>query len=165
VAVPTFNTGNPITSADLNWWITTRPLTSVWQLNTQSIPTGAYTAVTFDSETIDRYNMHSGSGTQVTIGLELGWYRVTAGVSWFSGAGGTYRGAVIRKNGGDISGGHTEIPNTGNFCMVVTGSLIVQATVSTDYVEVYAGHDRGSALSTNNGSGQNSFLSVEFLGT
>jgi hypothetical protein len=165
MAVPVFTTGAALTQADLSWMILTKPITQVYASSSQSMTGGTYIPVNLDTEIIDRYNMHSGSSSQITIGLELGWYRVRGTVNWVSGgAAGVNYLAVIRKNGTTFIHPYRQAPAISPSVPATTSvEILIQSTVNTDYIELMAGTS-GATRSTL-GSGQGAILSVEFMGT
>lgn len=103
---------------------------------------GAATAVTFGtgSTILDTEGAHSESTniSRVVIGKKLGWWKVSGVYCPASGnAAATQYRAVIGKNGTPIPGSFGEPAGaTTNFVGVTTPTVLVQATSSSDYVEL-----------------------------
>ena len=168
--------GNKIKASDWNTYerdaisfvTTNRPIAYVYQGVAQSIPNAnVLTAITMDSETLDRDNQHSTSSltSRVVIGGTLGWYRVTGTVCYATLATtpATSRRALIQLNGA-ATGGYSII-GAGQSLTSVTATTIVQATASTDYVELYGAQDSAGALNTVVSGTFRSFLLVEWIGS
>jgi len=166
MAVPAFTTGTAVISSDLQWMFTTRPLTFCYSTAAQTFTNTANIAATFNSEAIDRYNMHAGSSSQVNLGLELGWYQVQGGLSFVGSAGGGLRGAYIALNGTRIAAGATELPAVGNGSIVVnTPATMVHITSALDYIEIQGRQDSGGYLNTLQINGLNTWVSCIWLGS
>ena len=167
LAVPQFTPGTAPSQADLKWVMSSKPLAFFRQTSAQSgIASGTGTVVTLGTSVLDRYGMKSGN--QIRIGLELGWYRVSGLVFFATQTGGTYRSASIALNGFDILGSAQYISWTGlgsGPTSVNTGPLLVQATASSDYIELKAQQDSGATMSTYVSSPRASQLFVEYVGT
>jgi hypothetical protein len=165
MAVPAFTTGTALTQADLSYMINAKPLFMAFQTVSQSLTSGASVPITFTTEVIDRYNMHSTSSntSRVVIGLELGWYRVTGIAHFSTTTSGTGQSVTINKNGSIITGTVKTMFAIGINPTYVTTEAFVQSTISTDYIELVA----SSGVTTTtlvSGPGASS-LYVEFLGT
>jgi hypothetical protein len=176
MAIPAYSTGGAIVQSDLRYMITTKPLFQAYAFYSQSIPTSGLTAIILDTEVVDRYNMHSGSSPQVTIGRELGWYRVTGHVAIGSpGSTGVSFEAGIWKNGVIVQFSYrrTATRSTSDGPCILLEALI-QATGPTDYVEIMAITAFGGNQATLGpnvgggglgGSGQGASMAIEFIGT
>jgi hypothetical protein len=108
------------------------------------------TAITFGtgSEVIDTDAIHSeGSNTsRLQIGLKLGWWEVSGVYAAASNSATTIIRAAMYKNGVVINGsfGGDQLSTTGSFYTASTPVLLVEATSSTDYVELY-GHQTAAS--------------------
>lgn len=141
-----------------------RPIAALKQTSTQSLTTATFTGITFDTELLDRDGQHSTSVNtdRVIIGTTLGWYKVTGTVAFAGNATGTRRAAIYLN--GAVSNGYAIVTPNATFTSVTVMAL-VQATVSTDYVQLMGWQDSGVALSTAASSGFQSYLTVEWIGS
>lgn len=146
-----------------------KPVCGVFNSAAQSIPQTTFTTVTFDSETVDTDGQHSTvtNTSRITIGGTLGWYRVWGMVPYVTNATGS-RAAYIWQNGSSIiTGSYTQIASGGGtfHTSVWTGPVYVQATVSTDYVELRAWQNTSGALNTSITTGVAPVFFAEYVGT
>jgi hypothetical protein len=134
----------------------------------QSIPTGTtpLTAISFDTEAIDTDGQHSTvtNPSRVTIGNTLGWYRCTGTYFNSTNVSGKRIGAAIALNNTAL------VPETigyatGTASFSVTVVALVQATLSTDYVELQVFQETGVAANTSFTSPFRCCLLVEYVGT
>lgn len=126
-----------------------RPLVALRQTTAQTIATGSWTAVTFDSEDHDSDGMHStATNTSRVTAVLAGWYQVNATVSFTSNATGA-RGVGLRKDSSG-SGIPTEarvfVPAPSGSAGVSISGLVYLAAGS--YVEAVAWQDSGGNLDT-----------------
>lgn len=146
------NAGARILAAD-----TTRWYTKAVQNTVQSIPTGSFTALQFNgTDEVDNLGIHDPvtNNSRFVIGLALGWWYVQAKFACSATAAAQQRRSRLILNGGTgINGGYSGTPvysataMTGGF-WTIESSSVVQATASTDYVEVQGFQDSGGALNT-----------------
>ena len=177
--VPTWSVGEDITAADLQamsdaiaWDFATRPFAFMAQTVAQTGWTsGTFTAVTFTTEVVDRDGQHSTTlnTSRVTIGGTLGWYRVTGLYAAAANSAATLVRASIALNGTAVNGSYAaQSPASGAVVLgVPAGTVYVQATAATDYVELLgamtaASGTIGTAVA---GSGSASSLAVEWIGS
>ena len=142
-----------------------RPVCLVYATAAQSIPNTTNTAILFNTERLDRDNQHSTSANtdRVVIGNTLGWYRVTGSVSFVANATGI-RTAFIWLNGAGVGTyAYTHATATGN-TQTVTVTSIVQATASTDYVQLGCFQSSTASLNLNVTTSTSSLL-VEWIGS
>ena len=176
---PTWSTNVKITAANLqsmsdgiNWDFATRPICFLVQQSAQTGWTsGTLTAIQFGGapEVIDRDGQHdpTTNNTRVIIGKTLGWYRVSGTYVAAVNANITRLQARIELNGAAVDGSFTGVGISGNFTHgIPTGTVIVQATTSTDYVEITAAEtvSSGTPIGTAVSTGAHSTLLVEWLG-
>lgn len=151
---------------DGNFWDNKKPVCYVAQTGAQSIPNNTLTAITFDSELIDTDGQHStvSNTSRVVIGNTLGWYRITG--TYFNGTNvsGTRIGAAIGLNG-TVQAPEVLAYAAGTAAISVTPTALLQATASTDYVELLALQTSGVAANTSFASPFRSTLLVEYVGT
>jgi hypothetical protein len=106
------------------------------------------TALTFDTVDFDTDTYHSGSTfTKLTVPAgQAGYYVMSAEIDYPSGGGTspTYRGLVIRLNGGTYLS-NPSLPVATGFNPTVVGSAIVHLNAA-DYIELVAVFDGGSTL-------------------
>ena len=147
-----------------DFFIFNRPVCLAYTNVTQSIATSAATNLLFELERIDRDNQHNTATNtdRVVIGNTLGWYRVTATVSWAANATGV-RNIFIGLNGATVTGAYMHGSATGAV-QVQQVTTIVQATASTDFVTAGVFQSAGVALSTNITTSTSSIL-VEWIGS
>lgn len=124
------------------------PLTIAGQSGAQSIPTNAFTAITWTTPTVDTYTMWSvANPTRITPKV-AGTYTVVATVGLaVNGTGG--RAVEICKNGVGTIVAQVSHSNAGaafNTVIQVTASVACNGT--TDYFEVYVDQASGGALNT-----------------
>lgn len=149
------NAGDTVKASD-----NTRFYTKATQGVAQSIPNNSWTAITLDdTDTVDSLGLHDpvSSNTRLTIGLKLGWWLVIGKYTSVADTRGATRGARILLNGVGVNGGYQRFPDfnttasqvtTGGFWSVETTTL-VQSTVSTDYIELHAMQNSGTAGAVN----------------
>ena len=153
----------------VNFMTTNRPLFYAEQTVSQTLTSNIELPITFTTEAIDRDGQHSTSTntSRVVIGNTLGWYRVSGCVVYQANANATNFRAIISKNGTRVSGSFAGILNntTNAVCGVATGTVFVQATLSTDYVELVGLMTAASGtLATSATVGALSSLCVEWVG-
>lgn len=101
------------------------------------------TAVTFgaSSEVIDTGAFHdtATNNTRITIGLKLGWWLVSGLYCPTSNNATTTARALVAKNGTPVPGGFASqsLSATTALVGVATPAVLVEATVSTDYIELF----------------------------
>lgn len=118
-----------------------------------SITTGTLTVVPFDTESYDNDTIHDNvtNNSRLTA-TTAGIYSVEGSLVYAATAGGTIRGAIIRKNGGTAYSGNSA-PGSGG---AVRSDVSVAAHVelsATDYVELLAYHDQGAGLNVESSNG------------
>ncbi len=177
--LPAWSVGEDITAADLqlmvdaqSWDFATRPVAFMVQTVAQTGWTSAtFTAVTFTTEAIDRDGQHSTTvnTSRVTIGGTLGWYRVSGLYAAAANGVATLVRTAIGFNGTNVNGSYSaQSPSSAAVVLgVPTGTVLVQATAATDYVELLgamtaASGTIGTAVA---GSGSASSLLVEWIGS
>lgn len=107
--------------------------------------TATSTAVTFGtgSTVIDTGSFHSESSntSRVVIGKQLGWWQIGACYCPQGNSNTTYARGIIYKNGvaNPVNGafGGQVLSNAAGFVGVAVPVTLVQATASTDYIELY----------------------------
>lgn len=138
----TFNAGSEVSAADLN---STVP--SICHCVAQTAQTGwttqTPTAITFGtgSTVVDTDAIHSESSntSRFVIGKRLGWWEVSgvyAAASSTTAA--AFLRAILYKNGSAIFGSFNGVQGAANvFIGLTTPTIQVEATASTDYIELY----------------------------
>ena len=115
----------------------------VYNSTTQTIGTGSFTAVTFDSEEYDTDSLHSTvSNTGRLTASATGKWNVTAGVTWDTNATNN-RYLLLRVNGTTYVRGtiRQDLGQSGRASQNITSGPI--ALSATDYVEVLVYQDSG----------------------
>jgi hypothetical protein len=132
----------------------------------QSINSGTWTAITFTVEDYDTDGFHNNSTntSRMTIPTGKGGkYQLTASGDFNgAGTGGTFRGIRLYKNGAVY-----ESPTTGAVLRSIFANVDICTTTldwtitlaATDYLEIYAFQDTGSAKNVNN-----NFFCITYLG-
>lgn len=146
-----------------------KPLCVVSPSAVQSIPNNTFTALTFDTEVIDTDSQHSISTntSRVVIGTTLGWYRCSGGVVFAGAAAASRYGAEVALNGVAVNGSQQFIASSGT-ATPLSAILIptfVQATLSTDYVEMLVLQNAGVAMNTTVSGAARPIFCVEYVGT
>lgn len=130
---------------------------------TQSIPHATATAVALAGESFDTDSLHSTVTENTKILLNrVGYWLVLGGIAYAAGATGERRVRLHRN--GSLATQVTFAPSA-SLTLVSQVSDIIQATATTDYVELAAYQDSGGPLNIAGGSGVTTFLAVEFLGS
>lgn len=131
------------------------------QTAAQSIPNAAFTALTFDTNTVDSYSGHSTvTNTSRYVAQVAGWYWV-AGVYATTNIGSALDfGPQIRKNGTAVQGLTVAAASAGtNQGLQVAGPVFL---LIGDYVEIYAFQSSGAAHNTATFADLTSSLSVHW---
>jgi hypothetical protein len=154
-----------LTVYDGTAWATvavTTPSFSAVQTATQSIPTGVWTAVTFDTEDRDTHSGHSTvtNTSRYTIPVS-GWYQVSGRVAFNNSSTSGSRGARIHKNGNIVTGAATIVG--ASTLPTVPQVDRKMALVAGDYIEIVAGQNSGSSISTINAFESASTFEVTYL--
>lgn len=145
-----FFAGDPVAASDLNAIDLTEPLTCIVKASgtpAVSIATGGG-PVAFNTDVLDPQGWHDPvtNNTRITPTV-AGWYFIVGNVQLAASSGGTNprRWAAVRVNGGTQYFGQVTPAGTPNMgAQVVIDGLQLNGT--TDYVELMAGQDSGSAV-------------------
>lgn len=133
-----------------------RPQFSIFQGTGQSIGNSSFTAINFDSSSVDTYNGHSNSTNNSRYTAQVaGTYLISGGTGWAANATGG-RGGSIYKNGSSPTGATVIVgTNTtaGGVTVVSMPAVLVQLNVG-DYVELQAFQSISSGSLSTNGGGQ-----------
>ncbi len=145
--VPTFPAGQAITQANLTWWQATRPVMAASATVGQSIPTGAWTALTFTIPTLDRDGGATGNG--YTVGsTTTAVYLVGAAVTFAASTAGTVRGLRLQLNSATVPGSQVMVPPGPGPVTVTLPPTPVVSWSAADVLTVQVFQDGGSSLST-----------------
>lgn len=142
------------------------PAAELRATSTQSIPSGSFTSLLFQVETLDSdVDAIGGHSTSVNTSRYTarypGWYRVSASFTWGSSATGR-RGGRYAVNGTSVPG--SAVLQAAGIAAAVTSvmpSMLVRLEEG-DYLEVAAFQDSGGSLSTLNSSDNQSRMTVEW---
>lgn len=160
--------GNYITSAAWNSgpkalgdWTTSPPVCTVYQSTVQAVPSGTWTAITYDSESLDTDGFHSvvSNTSRLTIVI-AGTYRIDGLVAFVANSTGV-RGARVAVNGTAIRS-QTNLPTTVGSAWSAPCWAEVPLNLN-DYVEIQAFHNSGGALNTNIAVDCNCFAALTFV--
>jgi hypothetical protein len=165
-----FTAGEIETGAYLNSAVTNlgnfmlgKPIAQLQQTVAQSIPTAAFTAITFTSEVIDRDNGHNNvTNTSRYTAQTAGWYFVSGGIKWNASATGQ-RISAWYINGVQLD--QNRFNNNGASIQVSADaqSRLVNLNVN-DYIELRGYQDSGAALLTATTGGlELSYMSVVWV--
>jgi hypothetical protein len=127
----------------------------------QSIPTGAWTSLSFNAESIDTANMHNPASlnTRITIPTD-GKYLLAGSVCFVSNATGR-RGLQWAINGvANPYGGAVMLPTLSTSTPAIPSSTLPVQLTAGQYVELQAFQDTGAALSTSVGASVQPFASA-----
>lgn len=152
----TWTVGELLTASKLNTdlrdglnFLLAPPLAMLVKSGTQSIPNNTATAVTWETEQIDRDGGHSTSSqTSRYVCQTTGWYQIVGTVRWTNlVTGGELRAAQFRKNGSSYLPGSSNATKSGatSVYTVQVVTTLVQLVVS-DYVELIVQQDSGGAM-------------------
>ena len=157
----TIKAGGIIDASDL-----LAPFCQATQATAQSLVTATSTAISFDSEAVDTLAIHDTVtlNSRFVIGKKLGWWLVSAAITYNSNATGDRRSRVM-LNGTAVVGGWTIIPAAAaTFHTATTPGILVQATAATDYVEIHGQQSSGANLSTIVSGDFRSRVSLTYVG-
>lgn len=145
--VPPAATWNIHVRDNLSWLGNDAPYCRLHRTTTQSLNSGAGTAIAFDSELLDQGGMHSTSSNteRITVPAGMGGvYAIGGCIEWATNATGT-RYTVIRLNGsGELD--RSQVPvNSASFGTDTTVTTIYRLAAG-DYVELVGFQNSGGAL-------------------
>jgi hypothetical protein len=162
--VPALTAASPSDFDTGAWWnqnvftpltfMLNQPIFVAVQTITQSLASGAWTAINLDQEVTDTYGGHSTTANTSRFTAQVaGWYTVSGVTTWPNNATGT-RGARIHVNGSPVQGAAQTVAavTSGSFTGCMTPVRAVFLNVG-DYVEVGGFQSSGGALSTGVASG------------
>jgi len=152
MGVPQFQPGTPLSRAELEWYMTDRPLFQVNWGASGSPPKGlevansAFVDPLAGAVTLDRGHTYYGAGMTCRIGQQLGWWAVSACgeiESLYGSSPATYPRTVhqvtLTLNEYSIDGGEAVQYATGpalKSTMVQVPPVLIQATSSGDFVRM-----------------------------
>jgi hypothetical protein len=141
------------------------PRAQLRQTVAQAIGSGAFTALTFDSEDYDNRNGHSTSSNTSRYTCQVaGWYRLTGKIA-FAGNTTGRRASKWQKNGSDISASQVAAIATSASDVEHPAATIEVLLAVNDYVELLAFQESGGSLNTFVGAAaQQPFMSVRRIG-
>jgi hypothetical protein len=148
--IPPYSTVNAEVYGTLAWLLQP-PMCKVRQTVAQSIPNASFTALTFTVEDFDPYNWHSSTTNTTRITPTFpGWYRGWYGIGFSTATGGLYRAGYLRQNGSTPARSRRDhMPTTVGQMEVTRGiPFFLRFNGTTDYAEVMAYQDTGSAMLT-----------------
>ena len=122
----------------------------------QTLTTATFTKVQFNTETIDTGGYYDNATNYRYTPLVAGYYLVFASLLWDTSSA-NQRIVNIYKNGAAVNGA-TFYANT-NYAYIST-IFLVQMNGSTDYLEVYGYHDKGSNADILGTASQNIFGAI-----
>lgn len=150
----TWVAGEVVTAAYMNnnitavlGWLLAPAIVQLRQIVAQSLPDGAFTALTFTAEDVDSTGMHSTSvNTTRATSVYPGWYYFSASSS--TAANGTgRRGGQWAVNGTTLNAASTLVPPHTAAVVIPSKGLLIFLNVG-DYVEYKAYQNSTAALST-----------------
>lgn len=152
----TFATGEVVTASNLNnntvtlaSFLLAPPLCVLANTGGQSFTAATTTAVTWDTEYIDRDNGHSTSTNPTRYTAQTaGWYSVSTSLGIGGSSSGSQRLCTFRVNGTTNYGGN-EIPPCAGHDSAPAASDVIYLNVG-DYVEVTVVTDVATSLDTGN---------------
>jgi len=118
----------------------------VYQSSAQSIPSGDVTKVQFDTKVYDNDNEYDNSTNYRFTAKAEGYYHINTTCSMYDPGADKYGCVIIKKNGIEVA---RTLENYGSINGVYQNvSTDVYLNGSTDYIEVYVQHNKGSNLDT-----------------
>jgi hypothetical protein len=145
-------------------FIITPPFAIIKQSGSQSLTNNTWTTITFDTEEIDRDNMHSTTTNNSRATAQTaGYYQIDAIYAASSNATGG-RATRLQVNGANVAGRSTAVMTASNFQTGVVVSGPVYLNVG-DYVELQANQLSGGALSTVNLTDTGCILTARWIST
>lgn len=135
----------------------------LYQTVTQSLTSGTWAAITFDTESVDAAGGHSTvTNTSRYTAVHTGWYQINAGVAFAINATGS-RSVRLQVNGTAIFGRDSRPATAATIQTECTLARKVFLTAG-QYIEVAGWQNSGGALSTSYGSPEvTSFLDVQWV--
>ena len=153
----TFTVGEILTAALMNKnvrdavdFLQSPPFAVLYQNNSQSIPNGAETSISFDSEIADPYGGHSNTSNNGRYTCQLAGYYFMIGAIWYASNTTGYRRGDLYVNSNSLTPQwqvSAEAPTTG--CGIQVNGM--QYLNVGDYVNLMAYQNSGGALSTPGG--------------
>lgn len=139
-----------------------RPLCVLTQTVAQSIASGTYTAITFDSETADYDNGHSTTTNPDRYTANTaGWYEVSGVVTFAANATGGRRSGRVSVNGTPVNGSLVSIgPSSGLVGVPVNQLVFLNAN---DILRLEGFQDSGGSLNTSIGAPIMPSLSLQWV--
>jgi len=127
----------------------------------QSINNGAWTAISFDTEQFDPYNLHDNATNPTRFTLpNIGKYLCVGQANFVSSVAGNIRGVSVRRNGVSYLGAYYVAPIGGGNETAMPTSVIIETTAANDYIELCVYQDSGGALNTATFGSQNPALAI-----
>lgn len=140
-----------------------KPSAFLYQATSQSIPSGAYTNLTFDTAAIDNWGGWSSSDTTRYTVQVAGVYEVGSVSYWPSGTS-AQRIMRVLQNGSQVNGGQSEIPGlTGSYAYTLDSPICEVKCAVGDYLQVAVYQASGAAISTNATAPAYSSMFVKFV--
>jgi hypothetical protein len=122
------------------------------------------------ADDVDTLGIHDPvtNNTRFNIGLALGWWQVQGIVAWTTTTAAKRYAAAIGLNGSvaGVLGSHNYVQASMADAINTLTFAFVQATASTDYIEILGRHDLGVGVTTTTSvSGYRSAAHLTYLGT
>ena len=134
-----------------------------YQTSGQSLTSGAGTAVTLDTETIDTYGGHSTVTNSSRYTAQVaGTYLVSGGTCVNGATSQTYIAAYFAKNGTELAGSRGMVPANSSHTYTVSAIAIPVVLAVNDYVELWVQAD-GTSPTTHGSATQTSSMSVTWV--
>jgi hypothetical protein len=128
------------------------PAFSAYQSSLQSIPSGTFTKIVFDTEEFDTNSNYNNTGSTVGsnpsysfLPTVAGYYQVTA-ICWFSGGLAVQPATSIYKNGAEFKRGISVGQGVAAYGPFVSALVYMNGT--TDYIGAYVAQFYASAQNT-----------------
>lgn len=125
------------------------PIAQYAQTSTQSLPSSAFTAITWPTPTLDYYGGYSASTPTRYTPTAAGWYLAIGNVGFASTSSAPgARDVQICKNGTGNVINEVSLGNAAAFNTVVGVASLVFCNGTTDYLEVYADQNSGAPIAS-----------------
>ena len=133
---------------------TNAPAFSAYLSSNQSISTGTWTKIQYDTKEFDSDSDYDNTTNYRYTPSVAGYYQVNAGGYIINGTG--FIGTAIYKNGSFAKRGSSAAPSSATSVQSIN-SAIIYMNGTTDYLEVYVYHSYGSARSVSGDNSQTYF--------
>lgn len=139
------------------------PKCELRQTTLQTIGSGAWTALVFQTEDLDTHNGHAASSTEYIVPAGwTGYLKCNGGVGWAVDTG-TSRGVRWVKNGTPVATGAKTVANSSTIELAFDAKFKKIPVVGGDVITLEAWQNKGSNVNTTVTSENQSYMSLEWV--